>query len=1169
MSTNQSPSARPAKRPRNHNNRKPKPPGGPKVAQLSTSAAPASGSSTPALNSFDSTPAATPRATSPTLSKTFSQTKFIDFVQSGQISAATAVGIQRGGFVNCTEVQAQTLPVAITGVDLLAQARTGTGKTLAFLIPSIERLIRAPQQPQRGQISVLILSPTRELAIQIQDSANVLLAGTPYSCDHVVGGTNMKSEINRLNKQQTDILVATPGRLQDHLENSNLKAKMSSLRVLILDEADRLLEAGFRREIEKIIVFLPNRTNVPRQTLLFSATIPQQVHQIASLALLPNHAFVSTIPPEEENTHEHVPQYSVTPPSIYDLFPTTLAVLKDEIKTHGADAKTMVFFPTARATGLAAALFKRAGLQAYGQEIFEIHSRKSQGQRNAAAEAFKNIKGGVLFSSDVTARGMDFPNVTAVIQVGIPQTPEQYVHRLGRTARGSNATGQGIIILAPFESFFLRKSPVISTLPIKPHPLTATILAPTSATMQDCRQVLNKAMHAVGDDEKNQFYGATLGFYKAFLRDAFGGNAGEMVKVWNDFATSPDGLGCQEIPGMLAKTVGKMGLKGTPGLRIVKELGNGEGGGNPRGGNAPRGGGASRGGGRGGANGGGGRGGGGGGRVSTLAHSFDSLQRSSALLASLSFPNAAVLPRTVLASVGQFETTALREVQPHENGLFHANRPTIDTWVQQEEDGLLLDSDKWTATKRRAPKRVEISKDKPSPLEDHAAAQGKDDPERCLRAAQKLLEVYPLPRASEHVEALHSQWLGVIDSIAELEEELRQPLPRTGPEVQHDESYYRLLSLEDEIKREELELLALQQFKQERESELAALKPLPTRKPGPAARKVPSVVARSQNNRPAGPDGKTSATARRPVETESPPSDLADRPRPRSRSSTPRTSQTPDEKTDPRRKIRPSVPSAQPTPKVVTSRRKSLASAPETTEATKPEAKIRPATKPSPLSVATRSSPAPSPAKDRLPVGVAPEELEAIGKSIWRLIGDSLRPWARKWARDQSLERSVDDEGLGIEDTIRTLESVLKAKFARDPASPSSASISSYATSQAVDDAADPSPPSPSTLVEFKLLHLLLSIVSSANPPTLPPSLPALPIIFRDPPADSSTSPSARLTKTPCLSMNALKAHLGAFAVERGWTEGMGTTAIYALISKQVARIDRRGKEGAVVGFKL
>lgn len=296
----------------------------------------------------------------------------------------------------------------VEGSCSLAQARTGTGKTLAFLIPSIERLLRAEQQPQRGQISVLILSPTRELAIQIQDSAKVLLAGTPYTCDHVVGGTNMKSEINRLNKQQTDILVATPGRLQDHLENSNLKPKLSSLRVLILDEADRLLEAGFRREIEKIIAFLPDRSRVARQTLLFSATIPQQVHQIASLALLPNHAFVSTIPPEEENTHEHVPQYSITPPSVYDLFPTTLAVLKNEIKTHGQEAKTMVFFPTARATGLAAALFKRAGLQAYGQEIFEIHSRKSQGQRNAAAEAFKNAKGAVLFSSDVVARGVDF-----------------------------------------------------------------------------------------------------------------------------------------------------------------------------------------------------------------------------------------------------------------------------------------------------------------------------------------------------------------------------------------------------------------------------------------------------------------------------------------------------------------------------------------------------------------------------------------------------------------------------------------------------------------------------------------------------------------------------------------------------------------------------------------
>jgi hypothetical protein len=133
--------------------------------------------------------------------------------------------------------------------------------------------------------------------------------------------------------------------------------------------------------------------------------------------------------------------------------------------------------------------------------------------------------------------------------------------------------------------------------------------------------------------------------------------------------------------------------------------------------------------------------------VSILSQSFDSLQRSSTLLASLSFPNAAVLPRTVLSSVGQFETAALREVEPHENGLFLPNRPNIDAWIQADDDGILTENEKWTATKRKAPKRAELGKERPSPLKDRqnkpgqVGAQTKDDPDRCLRAAQKLLEV--------------------------------------------------------------------------------------------------------------------------------------------------------------------------------------------------------------------------------------------------------------------------------------------------------------------------------------------------------------------------------------------------------------------------------------------
>ncbi|GAA5982201.1 hypothetical protein JCM10908_004782 [Rhodotorula pacifica] len=603
-----------------HRQRKPK---GPNQANGNAPAGPARVAATMAMDldvsdaSTVTTPSMTPRAATPSggasSSSTFSDVKFTDFLQQGLISQQTAKGIASGGYEYCTQVQAQTLPTCLTGEDVLAQARTGTGKTLAFLIPSIENLLRAPTQPAKGQISVLVLSPTRELAIQIEESAKTLLSGTVFKAQHVVGGTNMNAEVKRLQNERCDFLIATPGRLLDHLQNSGLKQKLSGLRTFIFDEADRLLEQGFRQDCERIISHLPARQSTPRQTLMFSATIPQQVHQLSSLALLPSHKFISTIPPDEENTHQNVPQTTVLPNSIFDVFPASLAVLKQELAKHGDATKVMFFLPTARATGLVASLFKRVGLQqmANGFEVYEIHSRKSQSARNSAAEAFKVAKGGVLFSSDVTARGMDFPNVTSVIQVGLPASGEQYIHRLGRTARaGGTAKGVGILILAPFETFFLRK-PIINTLPLTPHP------AIPSSELEACRAQLARGMVLVGTEEKSQYYASSLGFYKSSLRDAFRGDAGAMVRMFNEFATAPveqGGLGCEEVPGILAQTVGKMGLKGTPGLNIVRELpgkeGRGGGGGGGGGGRGGGGGGRGRGGGGGGGR---GRGGGGGG----------------------------------------------------------------------------------------------------------------------------------------------------------------------------------------------------------------------------------------------------------------------------------------------------------------------------------------------------------------------------------------------------------------------------------------------------------------------------------------------------------------------------------------------------------------------------
>jgi ATP-dependent RNA helicase MSS116 len=346
-------------------------------------------------------------------------------------------------FQYMTTVQNATLPVVLEGQDVLAKAKTGTGKTIAFLLPAVEALHRTP--PRGAAISVLVLSPTRELASQIAKEAELLLTFHPFKSQVIYGGTNINSERNRMNNQRCDVLVATPGRLIDHLENTQgLSQRLQGIQALILDEADQLLEMGFRPAIERILGYLPKQ----RQTLLFSATMPQSVHQVAGLALRPRYAFVDTVPKEDAATNVQVHQSWVAVP-----FDQTLLAVRCILRSATAvpGHKVIVFFTTARLTQYMAALMEAAGLP-----VLEIHSRKSQSAREKASAAFRAAPQAVLLTSDVSARGVDYPDVTLVLQVGQPSSREQYIHRLGRTARAGKA-GQGVLLLAPFESQFVRE----------------------------------------------------------------------------------------------------------------------------------------------------------------------------------------------------------------------------------------------------------------------------------------------------------------------------------------------------------------------------------------------------------------------------------------------------------------------------------------------------------------------------------------------------------------------------------------------------------------------------------------------------------------------------------------------------------------------------------------
>jgi ATP-dependent RNA helicase MSS116 len=365
------------------------------------------------------------------------------------------------GYEKLTPVQEQTLPIILEGKDVLAKARTGTGKTLAFLVPTIERIAKAAAEEQfvikHSQekpltFVAIVLSPTRELALQIAKEAEILLKNyKKMRTVTLVGGTNRNRDVREL-KGKVDLLIATPGRLIDHIDNTpGIQSALGrTLKVLIMDEADRLLDMGFRREISRIVDVCPPKGR--RQNLLFSATVPNAVDEMSRLALKEDYEFIDTVGEDQsEQTHDHVAQTRYVAP-LDEQIPSMAAIIANHIKKRKAEGeghKVMVFLTTARLTGYMAAFFGELKSKLGNTQIFEMHSRLSQSKRQKCSDEFRKADSGIMFSSDVSARGMDYPDVSFVLQVGMTER-DQYIHRLGRTARGGKS-GEGALLLAPFE----------------------------------------------------------------------------------------------------------------------------------------------------------------------------------------------------------------------------------------------------------------------------------------------------------------------------------------------------------------------------------------------------------------------------------------------------------------------------------------------------------------------------------------------------------------------------------------------------------------------------------------------------------------------------------------------------------------------------------------------
>ncbi|KAI1738887.1 DEAD-domain-containing protein [Xylaria scruposa] len=481
------------------------------------------------------------------------------------------------GYDAMTEVQSMAINPALKGTDMVAQAKTGTGKTLAFLVPLFQRVLMdqpkladrwAVRRSSSEDIRAIILSPTRELAEQIGVEARKLARNTGIVVQTAVGGTRKREALQRMWREGCDILVATPGRLNDLLSDPQARVAAPKLQAFVLDEADRMLDVGFADEIRSIQEALPDRKIVERQTLLFSATIPRDVVHLAKSMVRPdNFEFVQTIKADDTPTHERVPQHLVVVNGLENVFPTIMEIAQKAklAEDSGLPFKAIVFFSNTASVQFASHVFRKtqALSRRSGIETFEIHSRLTQMSRTRSADYFRQAKSAVLFSSDVTARGMDFPNVTDVIQVGLPPDRDQYIHRVGRTGRAGNS-GKGWLILTQEELPEARSR--LPGLPIKPNDTlkAAKHVIGESSASEDVSRYFSEVTNAYAQVPKADFRAV----YLASLGQKFGRNfqAEDLISTLNKWCR--DGLGWTEIPAIPPKIAQQRNLVRIPGVRV-------------------------------------------------------------------------------------------------------------------------------------------------------------------------------------------------------------------------------------------------------------------------------------------------------------------------------------------------------------------------------------------------------------------------------------------------------------------------------------------------------------------------------------------------------------------------------------------------------------------------
>ncbi|KAF1784108.1 P-loop containing nucleoside triphosphate hydrolase [Phytophthora cactorum] len=403
------------------------------------------------------------------------------------------------GYEFLTHVQNDTLPLVLAGRDVLAKGKTGNGKTMAFLLPALERMLTHPQ-PKQGKVGTADRSGSGEAH------------GRPWTA-HVLlrGGSSVNKDVKELTQS---------GGIDAHLEDNSgrIRQKLDSLQVLVLDEADRLLDMGFRPDI------------------MGSSVICRKSDRLCSsdlkdVALRDDYAFVDTIEGDDQQTNTQTVQEYVCA-TCKTLFPSWKAFI--------------VFLPTARSAQFMAQLFQAAGFP----NVLEMHSRKSQSARTKAADAFRKGKKMIMFSSDVSARGVDYPDVSLVLQVGLTDR-DQYIHRLGRTAR-AGMEGRGILVLADFEK---------SMLQLEQRPQL------DQQNYRTTRALANVRQRSELEQSAEKAYAAFLGFYNSNLKK-LGMSKTKLVETGALYSQL---IGLEKVPLLQKKTLRAMGLMGTPGLTVASK----------------------------------------------------------------------------------------------------------------------------------------------------------------------------------------------------------------------------------------------------------------------------------------------------------------------------------------------------------------------------------------------------------------------------------------------------------------------------------------------------------------------------------------------------------------------------------------------------------------------